>query len=298
MAEDTIKPDAQVPAPEQFKRWKLWTLFVCGFFLSWITLLMPGIVLEKALLPKPWKGPFSNHIYSEPRISIAADKLADRDPFFVKARKLCGTRSVSERLFRRQHTYVRRVDERIVEYDPLGHLYRSNIPFDGLGEVASEFTRNENGESTSKELDCLAKLGDSAALLVYPWLDHWEQSSAQSEQDRLEQAKQSNIKHLKQLEEWFQKYPITTVSCTDSDLPTYYVCDGLPGALLASLATARVVEACREARAEMPSPLVEINRLLSLALQRMDPPSAKDLMRVMTDDRSHLGAFYEGRCLL
>jgi hypothetical protein len=302
MAEDTVKPDTQAPAPQQFKRWKLWSLFVCGFFLSWLTLFLPGIVLETALLPKPWKGPFSSYIYSEPRISIAADKLADRDPFFAKARKLCRTRSVSERLFRLQDTYVRRVDESIVEYDPLGHPYKSNIPFDGLEEVAREFTRKENGESALKELDCLAKLGDPAALLVYPWLgqpwlDQSEQSSAKSEQDLLEQAKQSNIKHLKRLEAWLLKYPITTVSCTDSDLPTYYVCDGWPGALLSSLATARVVEACREAKAEMPSLLVEINRLLSLALQRMDPSSAKDLMRVMTDDRTHLGAFYEGRCL-
>jgi hypothetical protein len=297
MAEDLTEADPQVPQPQLFKRWQLWSLFVFGFFLSWITLFMPGIVLEKALLPKPWTGPFSNYIYSEPRISIAADRLADRDPFFARARKVCSTMSVAERLFRRQDTYVRRVDELIVAYDPLGHPYRSNSPFDGLGEVASEFIWNENGNSKLKHLDCLAKLGDPAALLVYPWLDQSKQSSAKSEQERLNLVEQSNIAHLQRLEAWVLKYPITTVSCTNSDLPTYYVCGGFPGALLSSLATARVVEACQEAKADMPSVLVETNRLLTQALQHMDPPSAKDLMRVMTDERSHLGAFYKGRCL-
>jgi hypothetical protein len=258
---------------------------------------MPGIVLENALLPKPWTGPFSNYIYAEPRISIEADRLADGDPFFAKARRECGTRSVAERLFRRQHTYVRFVNEQIVDYDRMGHPIGVNRPYESMMDISREFVWNEYGKSSLQQLDCLVKIGDPSALSIYPWLDFSAQERAKSDQERRELARQSNVRHLGRLEAWLAKNPRRANACRDADKPDYYVCGGVPGALLVSLATAKIKQACFDKMTIAPQMKAQIDSLLAQAMSRMDPTSARDMMKSTSDEQSQIGAFYKSRCL-
>jgi hypothetical protein len=297
MADEDIQTKAMLPFSKPKATWHYWVLFVLGAALSCLALLLPGMILENALLPRPWTGPSSDYIYSEPRISIAADRLADNDPFFAKARRECGTKSVAERLFRGHNSYVRRVDEQIVQYDLMGHPYRTTSASYVFPSIISGFTLNEDGKSSQAQLDCLAKLGDPNTLQIYRSLDLPQLSQAKFDETARELFAQSNLRHLKRLEAWFAEYPISSEPCTNSNLPTYYVCGGVTGNILSSLAAAKITQACNEKTARAPSLMIEINSLLAQALQRMDPAGAKELMRSMTDENNSIGAFYQGRCL-
>lgn len=274
-------------------------LFLGSWFLAIVLLSLPAFVLEHALLPKPITGPLADFVYVIPRISIAADRAADSDPFFRKLRTQCGTPSVAERVFRSYHTSVRRLDDEAIAFDRLGHRMTISGQGEGIGGLARKISLKEYGHLTPQQLECLEKLGDPHIQFIQPWLDlaAIETSARRNGTDFVSLQAQSDEKFRAKMEAWISAHPIKPINCGDANAPSHFVCDGVPGTVMIALARVKARQACRQKDVSSSQQMVDINKDVLSALPRLVSVERVQVLKELSDDRSSIGAFYAGRCL-
>jgi hypothetical protein len=277
--------------------WPL-SLFWGGWFLAVVLFSLPAFLLEHALLPKPITGPLASFVYVVPRISIAADRAADSDPFFRKLRERCGTRSVAEREFRSYHTSVRRLDDEAIAFDKSGHSMSAGGQGAGIGEIARDITSNEYGHLTPQQLECMEKLGDPMVQFIQPWLDLATiETRARNGKDVTALQTQRDEKFRAKIEAWISAHPMKPIICNNTDAPSYFVCDGVPGAILIALANVKARQVCRQKGVSSSLSMVGINQHILSAMPRLDIFERVQVLTALGDERSSIGAFYIEKCL-